>query len=146
MGAYVTDAGLSQVLDQGFSLQQSRVKAQYSIPVAYLNLAAGQVFRLRWLSVHLIRVLAPDLPAKVNPGLGSVYAGFYEAGAGILTAPGQPLAYTPVDVPGVNQTSPYFYHEVESTGTYLILLVNNLAESDVDVACSGAFRVMNFTS
>ena len=143
--AYLTSNGLNQVLDQGFSLQQSRLAPLASIPVAYLYLAPGQLFRLRWLSVHLIRIISDVSPIKQNFGLGSVYAGLYQNGAAIRTPPGQPLAYTPVDVPGVNQMSPCFYHDLESPGTYLVLLSNNLSNASVDVVVTGSFRVSNLS-
>lgn len=141
--AYVTSTGLGGVLDQGFSVQQCRLEPLASLPVAYVYLTAGQLFRLRWLSVHLVRVLSDEVPVKLNPGLGSVYAGLYPNGSVLRAPPGQPLAYTPVDVPGVNQTSPCFYYDLESSGTYTILLVNNLTNASVDVVCTGSFRVSN---
>ena len=141
--AYVTPSGLDRVLDQGFSMQQSRLAPLASIPVAYLYLAPGQLFRMRWLSVHLVRIISDVSPIKQNFGLGSVYAGLYQNGAAIRVPPGQPLAYTPVDVPGVNQTSPCFYHDLESPGVYLVLLVNNLTNASVDVVVTGSFRVSN---
>jgi hypothetical protein len=141
--SYISESGLAQVLDQGFNLPQSRLEPEACIPVGYLQLAPGQLARVRWLSVHLVRILADSAPVKVNGGLGSVYAGLYALGGAIRLSPGQPLAYTPVDVPGVNQTSPAFYHDLESPGTYLILLVNNLGNARVDVSVTGSFRVSN---
>ena len=144
--SFLTSTGLAQVLDQGFNLPESRLVAEASIPVGYLYLSPGQLARLRWLSVHLVRIVGTDSPAKVNAGLGSVYAGLYSTGAALRLTPGQPLAYTPVDVPGVNQTSPYFYHDLESPGTYLVLLVNNLSNAAVDVSVTGAFRLSNLAA
>lgn len=144
--SFLTDTGLAQVLDQGFGLPESRLAAEAAIPVGYLQLSPGQLARLRWLSVHLVRIIGTDAPLKVNTGLGSVYAGLYPTAAALRFTPGQPLAYTPVDVPGVNQTSPYFYHDLESPGTYLILLVNNLSNAAVDVSVTGSFRLSNLAA
>lgn len=144
--SFLTTTGLAQVLDQGFGLQESRLVPEGVIPVAYLRLSPGQLARLRWLSVHLIRIISSDTaPLKVNTGLGSVYAGLYADGAALRFSPGLPLAYTPVDVPGVNQTSPYFFHDLESPSVYVILLVNNLVNASVDVSVTGSFRVSNLT-
>ena len=141
--SYLTASGLAQVLDQGFSLQQSRLAPLAALPVVYVYLTPGQLFRLRWLAVHLVRILTDEAPVKLNAGLGSVYAGLYQDGAAVRTPPGHPLAYTPVDVPGANQTSPCFYHDLESGGTYTIMVVNNLTNASVDVVVTGSFRVSN---
>ena len=141
--SYVTETSLAAVLDQGFCLPESRVPPQGAIPVAHLRLSPGQTARLRWLSVHLIRIvgIGEAAPEKVSTGLGAVYAGLYADGAALRFAPGLPLAYTPVDDPGVNQTSPYFYHDMENPGTYLILLVNNMSNAYADVSVTGSFAV-----
>ena len=143
--SFITSTGLAQVLDQGFGMPESCLAPGATMPVGYIQLSSGQLIRLRWLSVHLIRIISTAAPLKVNAGLGAVYAGLYPTGAALRFTPGQPLAYTPVEVPGVNQTSPYFYHDLESPGTYLVLLVNNLSNAFVDVAVTGTFRVSNLT-
>ncbi len=143
MNGLVTQFGFDRELQIPFNLPQATLQPNTAEQVAILTLAPGQNLQLRWLSVHLVKLnIQPFIaPTKVNPSLGTVYAGLVGDRAAFLTAPsGRPLVYVPVELPGVAANPPAFITEL-NPGTYSLIVVNNLLETTVEVSCCGAFRV-----
>ncbi len=143
MNALVTSGTFDRSFDVSFNLPQTLLKPNTAEQVAIVTLLPGQQLQLRWLSVHLVKlnVLPTVLPVKVNPSLATTYAGLVGDRAQSLTAPpGRPLVYVPVELPGVNHSSPSFVAGL-SPGVYTLIAVNNLAATDIEVSVSGAFRV-----
>lgn len=144
MNTLVTAAGFNRQLEVSFNLSQSVLKPNTAEQVALITVEPGQQLQLRWLSVHLVKMnLDPFvLPTKVNPSLGTTYAGLVGDRASFLSAPaGRPLVYVPVELPGVAANPPAFITEL-SPGTYGLIVVNNLLATELEVSCCGAFRVV----
>lgn len=143
MNSLVTTGAFNRSFDVSFNLPQTTLKPNTAEQVAVVTLAPGQQLQLRWLSVHLVKLNVPPegLPSKVNPSLATTYAGLVGDRAAALTAPpGRPLVYVPVELPGVNHSSPSFVAGL-NPGTYALIAVNNLAETEIEVSVSGSFRV-----
>lgn len=143
MNTLVTAHGFERTLEVNFNLPQTLLKPNTAEQVALLTLEAGQGLQLRWLSVHLVKLNLTSFvaPVKVNPSLGTVYAGLVGDRAAFLSAPaGRPLVYVPVELPGVAANPPAFITQL-SPGTYGLIVVNNLLATEVEVSCCGAFRV-----
>jgi hypothetical protein len=139
----VTAQSRERAFDLGFNLPQATLKPNTAEQIAVVTITSTQRLQLRWLTVHFVRLLTTGgaLPVKVNPSLGSVYAGLYGDRAEFLTAPaGRPLVYVPVELPGVVPVSPNFIADV-TPGTYTLLLVNNLQRNKVEVVAGGSFRL-----
>lgn len=143
MNSLVTSAGFDRSLEVSFNLPQTVLKPNTAEQVALLTLLPGQQLQLRWLSVHLVKLNLSTFstPVKVNPSLGSTYAGLVGDRASFLSAPtGRPLVYVPVELPGVAANPPAFITQL-NPGTYGLIVVNNLLATELEVSCCGAFRV-----
>lgn len=143
MNSLVTAAGFDRSLEISFNLPQTLLKPNTAEQVALVTLSPGQQLQLRWLSVHLVKLNLSTFtaPVKVNPSLGTTYAGLVGDRASFLSAPtGRPLVYVPVELPGVAANPPAFITQL-NPGTYGLIVVNNLLATSLEVSCCGAFRV-----
>lgn len=143
MNSLVTSIGFDRNLEISFNLPQTILKPNTAEQVALLTLLPGQQLQLRWLSVHLVKLNLTSFtaPVKVNPSLGTTYAGLVGDRASFLSAPtGRPLVYVPVELPGVAANPPAFITQL-NPGTYGLIVVNNLLATELEVSCCGAFRV-----
>lgn len=144
MNSLVTNTGYYRSLDVPFNLPQTTLKPDTAEQVALITISPGQQLQLRWLSIHLIKlnIASIAIPEKKNTALSTVYAGLVGDRAQFLGAPpGRPLVYVPVELPGVNHSSPSLVTDL-SPGTYALLAVNNLLATEVEVSVCGSFRII----
>ncbi len=129
-----------------FGLCESRLDPGISVPVATLQLSAGQTVSLNWLNLHLIRMIFGAVPTKRNPGLGAVYAGLIGGRADLIGGPpGQPLSYVGIDTPSAKRLSPWLGPvTIAETDTYSVIVVNNLRDAQLDVCVSGNLTVTKY--
>jgi hypothetical protein len=140
--SYIPADTLGRWLDQPFCLSQAALFPNSSIVVASVLLPAGYKLSLRWLGLHFVDVITQnEVAEKLTTNMTVVYAGLYSGKFENLNVhAGRPLVYVPCEVPGYNQTDPYYWRDFESPDTYAVLAVNNTAATKLRVSISGAFR------
>lgn len=139
---FLTPAGFDRSLGISFNLSQSLLSPNTAEQVVVFTLARDQAVELTWLCLHLVKMnCSPTtIPTKVNTSLGSAYVGLYGDRAELIESPaGQPLVYVAVQLPGAAAADPSYLTTL-SAGVYSLLVVNNLADTPIEVTVSGSLR------
>jgi hypothetical protein len=141
--SYVPTFTLGRWLDQPFCLSQSILFPRSSVIVASIKVPSGYRLSLRWLGLHFVDIVTQnEVAEKLTTNMAITYAGLYSGSFENLNLhSGQPLVYVPCEVPGYNQTDPFYWRDFESPDTYAILAVNNTQETQLRVSVSGTFRL-----
>lgn len=141
--SYIPAETLGRWLDQPFCLSQTILFPRSSVLVASISLPPGFRLSLRWLSLHFVDIVTQnDVAEKLTTNMAITYAGLYSGTFENLNLhSGQPLVYVPCEVPGQNQTDPFYWRDFEAPDTYAILAVNNTSKTQLRVSVSGTFRV-----
>jgi hypothetical protein len=135
--AYVTPNIFSRILSIPVSLPQTELRRGKDIQIMQFNLLIGQVFELRALNLHLLKILTPGVtPDYVNRSLGLASLGIYEGP--MLTSA---LAIVKGTQVGVAQFNPWMIRRFVSPGTYTVVLSNNTRNVDISVAALGALKL-----
>jgi len=101
------------------------------------DLKLGQIFELRALNLHVLKVLTPGVtPEYVNRSLGLASLGVYEGP--MLTGA---LALVKGSQVGVTQFNPWMVRRFVSPGTYTVLISNNTRNVDLSVSAMGALKL-----
>lgn len=141
--SYIPTGTLGRWLDQPFCLSQSILFPRSSIIVASVKVPVGFKLSLRWLGLHFVDIVTQnEVAQKLTTNMAITYAGLYSGNFENLNLhSGQPLVYVPCEVPGYNQTDPYYWRDFESPDTYAVLAVNNTQSTQLRVSVSGTFRL-----
>lgn len=135
--AYVTPNIFSRILSIPVSLAQTELRRGKDIQIMQFNLQLGQVFELRALNLHLLKILTPGVtPEYVNRSLGLASLGVYEGP--MLTSA---LAIVKAAQVGISQFNPWSVRRFVSPGTYTVVLSNNTRNVDISVAALGALKL-----
>jgi hypothetical protein len=135
--AYVTPNIFSRILSIPVSLPQTELRRGKDIQIMQFNLLIGQVFELRALNLHLLKILTPGVtPDYVNRSLGLASLGIYEGP--MLTSA---LAIVKGTQVGIAQFNPWMTRRFVSPGTYTVILSNNTRNVDISVAALGALKL-----
>jgi len=100
-------------------------------------LKLGQVFELRALNLHILKILTPGItPDYINRSLGLASLGVYEGP--MLTSA---LAIVKGTQVGVVQFNPWMVRRFVSPGTYTVLISNNTRNVDISVSALGTLKL-----
>ena len=140
--SYDTSKTQGRVLGIPFGLPEAYIPAGGVIQAAVVALQAGQTLRCRWLGITLLRAVTTSPIVKLNPSLGSTYAGLYGSEATQAgQAPGFPLQLAQALAPGEgNVDGAAFGRVLANPDVYTILAVNNLT-CPVFVTVCGNFQL-----
>lgn len=142
-GLLIDSSSLPTLLNVPFGAAEQALEPGFCVQLGTLQIVQGQVARLSWMCLHLIRVVAMYPPTKINPAYAAVYMALYgEQGALIQVIPGTPMAYVGLDTPGVAAMSPSFAPDIGEPDTYTVLLINNMLDAPAVVAASGSWKFL----
>lgn len=135
--SYVTPNIFSRILSIPVSLAQTELRRGRDIQIMQFDLKLGQVFELRALNLHVLKILTPGVtPTYVNRSLGLASLGVYEGP--MLTSA---LAIVKGSQVGIAQFNPWMVRRFVSPGTYTVLISNNTRNVDLSVAALGALKL-----
>ena len=135
--AYVTPNIFGRILTIPVSLAQTELRRGKDIQIMQFDLKLGQIFELRALNLHVLKVLTPGVtPEYVNRSLGLASLGVYEGP--MLTGA---LALVKGSQVGVTQFNPWMVRRFVSPGTYTVLISNNTRNVDLSVSAMGALKL-----
>ena len=139
---FLNTAERANILDLPVSLPQTWIEPNSALVVSTVQVAPRQLWRLRWLNLHLVGVTPVGTnPQLVNTNMGLVYAGLF-AGAQLGVPTGLPLVSLNVSIiPAVNCTNPYTFRDISNPDFYQILVVNNTLNLSFSVVLAGASRL-----
>lgn len=136
MNGLVTATRLARSFDLPVTLGQTELRSYKNIQLAQVALTQGQQLVMRALTLHVLKLLTPNiLPDVTNSGLGMCSVGVYFGS--MLTSP---LAYVRVNNAGVSLLNPYTVHTFATPGIYTVIISNNTSNCDLSVCVTGAFK------
>lgn len=141
--SFIAENTLTGVVGVPVCAPQVELVAQSpGLPVAQVQLAAGQVLNVPYLSLHFIGFRTLGFLEKVNTGLPTVYVGiYYQTNPDVL--PARPIIYTGLEAPGISVLRRSSIISFTAPGTYRVLLVNNHVSSNISALVSGVAYVTN---
>lgn len=119
------------------ALPQMELYQTDSIVVAQYKLLAGQVLKIRFLSMQLLGISA-GTPTKVTDSMGSVYLGVFAGGQHELRKPtGTPIFSINLSTPSAKVLNPNIKREFSGPDVITFVAVNNMTTLTAEIMVSG---------
>ncbi len=132
----VTPERFDSILTFPIALAQTELRRGKTIHIGSYVLEAGQIFDVRALTLHIIRVLTPGVsPEYLNSPLGLASVGLYY---GPMVCSSAALV-TQTQV-GSNCLNPFSIHRFVTPGTYSAVISNNTSNIDISVCVTGSIK------